>query len=427
MNRTDLVPHVPLLSRVKTNPPHTTGALVLRVRMMSSVNLPLSPSILSLVVNSPRFSRPSKKFLRITASSAGSDESRTTGKSTLASVLEVPKTLWRRTLQPLGDYGFGRRGVWEGGVGLFMVSGTALFALAIVWLRGIQMRSRFRKYQVVFEFSQAAGICVGTPVRIRGVTVGSVVRVGSSLKSIDAVVEVEDDKIFVPRNSLVEVNQSGLLMETLIDITPRDPLPEPSVGPLDTDCVKEALIVCDRQKIKGQQGVSLDSLIGVFTRLGREMEEIGVSRSYRLAEKVASVVEEAQPLLAKPFSSTCILNLKYEEFVVVMQQIEVLAEDIQPLLAEVRDSTLLKDVESLTKSLAMATEDLRLNLPSSCRKVQSAILTPENADLIKQSIFTLIFTLKNIESISSDISSFTGDEATRRNLKLLIKSLSRLL
>ncbi|XP_042424289.1 protein TRIGALACTOSYLDIACYLGLYCEROL 2, chloroplastic-like isoform X4 [Zingiber officinale] len=366
--------------------------------MMSSVNLPLSPSILSLVVNSPRFSRPSKKFLRITASSAGSDESRTTGKSTLASVLEVPKTLWRRTLQPLGDYGFGRRGVWEGGVGLFMVSGTALFALAIVWLRGIQMRSRFRKYQVVFEFSQAAGICVGTPVRIRGVTVGSVVRVGSSLKSIDAVVEVEDDKIFVPRNSLVEVNQSGLLMETLIDITPRDPLPEPSVGPLDTDCVKEALIVCDRQKIKGQQGVSLDSLIGVFTRLGREMEEIGVSRSYRLAEKVASVVEEAQPLLAK---------------------IEVLAEDIQPLLAEVRDSTLLKDVESLTKSLAMATEDLR--------KVQSAILTPENADLIKQSIFTLIFTLKNIESISSDISSFTGDEATRRNLKLLIKSLSRLL
>lgn len=158
--------------------------------MIFSVNSPLSPSIFPLVVNSPRFSRPPKKFLRITASSAGSDESRTTGKSTLASVLEVPKTLWKRTLQPLGDYGFGRRGVWEGGVGLFMVSGAVLFALAIVWLRGIQLRSRFRKYQVVFEFSQAAGICVGTPVRIRGVTVGSVVRVGSSLKSIDAVAEV---------------------------------------------------------------------------------------------------------------------------------------------------------------------------------------------------------------------------------------------
>ncbi|URE45943.1 KISc [Musa troglodytarum] len=101
------------------------------------------------------------------------------------------------------------------------------------------------------------------------------------------------------------------------------------------------------------------------------MDEIGISRSYRLAEKVASVVDEAQPLLAK---------------------IEALVEGVQPLLAEVRDSTLLNDVENLIKSLAEATVDLR--------KVQSAILTPENAELTRQSIFTLIFTLKNIEEFN---------------------------
>ncbi|XP_074587282.1 protein TRIGALACTOSYLDIACYLGLYCEROL 2, chloroplastic-like [Curcuma longa] len=366
--------------------------------MLSSVNSLPSPSTLPLVANAPNFRCPTKRFLRIKASSTGSDEGRSTRKNPLASVLDVPRKLWRQSLQPLGDYGFGQRSVWEGGVGLFMVSGAAVFALAIVWLRGIQLRSRLRKYQVVFQFSQACGICVGTPVRIRGVTVGSVVRVGSSLKSIDAVAEVEDDKIIVPRNSLVEVNQSGLLMETLIDITPRDPLPEPSASPLDPDCVQEGLIVCNRERIKGQQGVNLDALVGVFTRLGREMDEIGVSRSYRLAERVACVVEDAQPLLAK---------------------IEVLAEGIQPLLAEVRDSTLLKDVENLIKRLAMATEDLR--------EVQSAIITPDNAELIRESILTLIFTLKNIESISSDISGLTGDEPTRKNLKLLIRSLSRLL
>ncbi|KAK9665445.1 hypothetical protein RND81_14G112600 [Saponaria officinalis] len=92
-----------------------------------------------------------------------------------------------------------------------------------------------------------------------------------------------------------------------------------------------------------------------------------------------------------------------------------MSEDIQPLLSEVRDSGLLKEVETLRRSLTQATEDLR--------RVHSS----ENTELIQKSIYTLIFTLKNIESISSDILGFTGDEATRQNLKLLIKSLSRLL
>lgn len=95
------------------------------------------------------------------------------------------------------------------------------------------------------------------------------------------------------------MNQSGLLMETMIDITPRDPIPTPSVGPLDPECDKEGLIVCDRQKIKGLQGVSLDALVGIFTRIGREVEEIGVANTYSLATRVAAVIEEARPLLSK--------------------------------------------------------------------------------------------------------------------------------
>ena len=95
------------------------------------------------------------------------------------------------------------------------------------------------------------------------------------------------------------MNQSGLLMETLIDITPRDPLPTPSVGPLDPDCTKEGVIVCDRQKIRGYQGVSLDALVGIFTRLGREVEEIGIAQGYSMAERALSIIEEARPLLAK--------------------------------------------------------------------------------------------------------------------------------
>lgn len=44
---------------------------------------------------------------------------------------------------------------------------------------------------------------------------------------------------------------------------------------------------------------------------------------------------------------------------IMIFQIEEMAEDVQPLLSEVRASGLLKEVETLTKSLTQASEDLR--------------------------------------------------------------------
>ncbi|XP_057462332.1 protein TRIGALACTOSYLDIACYLGLYCEROL 2, chloroplastic-like isoform X3 [Actinidia eriantha] len=351
------------LVHVSTCPSVLSSSLITSTRSSSSF-LPYLPP------------KSQKKLVRVRSqlsSEAGNTQlpNSSEEENPFAGILDFPRTVWRQTVRPLSDFGFGRRSIWEGGVGLFLVSVTVLLAFSLAWLRGFQLRSKFRKYLAVFEFAQACGICTGTPVRIRGVTVGNVIQVNPSLKSIEAVVEVchlsllkkpyskfidhincrdllvciafclqvEDDKIIIPRNSLVEVNQSGLLMETLIDITPRDPIPTPSVGPLDPECVKEGVIVCDRQKIKGYQGVSLDALVGIFTRLGREVEEIGVANTYSLAERASSVIEEARPLLTK---------------------IKAMAEDVQPLLTEVRDSGLLKEIENLTKSLTEASEDLRI-------------------------------------------------------------------
>lgn len=341
--------------------------------------------------------------LRASTSSSNSTEQNPSSsppkqKSQLLAILDLPRTVWRQTFNPLSNFGFGNKSIREAGVGLFMISGAVLLAFTVVWLKGLQLRSRSKKYKAVVEFSQACGLTVGTPVRIRGFTVGNVVQVRPSLERIDAVIQVVDDKVVIPRNSLVEVNQSGLLMETLIDITPRPPVPKHTAGPLDPTCNKEGLIVCDRERIKGEQGVSLDELVGIFTRLGRQMDEVSVTKTYDLAERIASTIEEARPLLAK---------------------IEAMAGVIQPLLREVHEGGLLKEIERLTKVLADTSADLR--------DLNSSILTPENTQLLRESVSTLIMTLKNIESISGDISGVTGDAATRHNLKQLIDSLSRLL
>ena len=88
-------------------------------------------------------------------------------------------------------------------------------------------------------------------------------------------------------------------METKIEITPREPIPTPSVGPLHQGCTKEGLIVCDREKINGDQGTSLDTLIGIYIRLGRDIEKIGIINSYTMAQRVFSIIEEAKPLLTQ--------------------------------------------------------------------------------------------------------------------------------
>lgn len=313
-------------------------------------------------------------------------------------VLGIPASLWKQLVNPLNNFGFGQRSVWEGGVGIFVISGAVLLSLTVGWLKGYQVRSRTQKYQAVIEFSKANGIRVGTPVRIRGVDVGNVVNVKSSLESIDVVIQIMDAKVVIPRNSLVEVNQSGLLMDTLIDITPENQLPQPTVGPLDPLCSEEGVIVCDRQRLKGEQGVNLDELVGIMTRLAREVDKIGVSQIYSLADRVSKSVEDAKPLLNK---------------------VTTLVGDLEPLLKDVQSGGLLKELEVLLKALNEASVDLRT--------LNESVLTPENRELLRQSVSTLTKTLKNIESISGDVSGITGDAATRHNLKHLVESLSRLL
>ncbi|KAL5052648.1 hypothetical protein RYX36_033330 [Vicia faba] len=172
------------------------------------------------------------------------------------------------------------------------IQSAILLALSLAWLKGFQIRSKFRKYTATFEFSQASGISTGTPVRIRGVIVGDVIRVNPSLTSIEAVVEIEDDKTILPCNSLVEVNQSGLLMETIIDITPRDPLFNPLFLAVDNPTPPPQLPALKAQHQRLNRNLppisqlyntqSTTSLFIFVARLAQEVQEASVFQGYIL-------------------------------------------------------------------------------------------------------------------------------------------------
>ena len=60
---------------------------------------------------------------------------------------------------------------------------------------------------------------------MRGVTVGSVQSISPSLQKVSVSAKINSEAIRIPKNALIEANQSGLISESLVDITPRKPIP----------------------------------------------------------------------------------------------------------------------------------------------------------------------------------------------------------
>jgi ABC-type transporter Mla subunit MlaD len=59
---------------------------------------------------------------------------------------------------------------------------------------------------------------------------------------VDVYVEMKDPTTVIPRNALIEANQSGLIAESLIDITPQIPIPEWKVLPQIFASIADSLL-----------------------------------------------------------------------------------------------------------------------------------------------------------------------------------------
>lgn len=312
--------------------------------------------------------------------------------------VEDDKGILHNVTKALRDFGFGRTSLLEGGVGLFLLAGLGLLFMLYSWIRGAVLGSGRTGYQAVMEFPQACGIIVGTPVRIRGVPVGTVMNVRPSLERVDVLIEVRDSSTVIPRNSVIEANQSGLIAEPLVDVTPQLPIPEYKAGPLDEECEEEGKILCSQGRIQGQPGVSVDDMVYIATKLARQMDAQGTDCMFDAARKATVLMEEARPLLDKAVQ---------------------LAEEVVPILKEVRQGQLVGNMETLTSTASEAANDIH--------RLQNEVLTQDNVDALRQSVLTLTKTLEHIESISGNIGTVTSDGGVQKNIRQIIEALSRMI
>jgi len=279
----------------------------------------------------------------------------------------------------------------------FIVGGAAVIVGMLVWASGARVFKSGRSYQAIIEFPRACGITVGTPVRIRGVRVGQAVAVRPSLEKVEVVVEVDDEATVIPRRSEVQANQSGLIAEPLIDVVPTLPIAPFSALPTHTGCEAEGVLVCNRGRIQGEPGVALDDLVYIMTKLANQMDMDGYSKALSTAEAAQAAILEARPLL---------------------QHAAALTREILPLVRELRDSALVKNVESLSATTAAAANDIH--------KLSRDVLTPENVAALRDSVVTLTETLKHFESISADMGKVTSDRQVQASVRQLVEALSRL-
>ncbi|WP_017316289.1 MlaD family protein [Mastigocladopsis repens] len=370
----------------------------------------------------------------------------------------------------------------EGSVGLLLLLGLGVFGLIILWLtRFTAARS---SYKAIVEFANAGGMQKGAVVRYRGVEVGAISAIRPGPNNVDVVIEITKSDLIMPNNVKVEANQSGLISESVIDITPKAQLPPGVVlaKPLDKNCNSQ-MIVCNGSRLTGQIGISTDELIRSTTQLASVYSSPQFYRNVNKAVEntavaAASVAELSSNLnvLSKSVqqqingiaatnntvqqattqlstSSTKTLNefgATAKEIRLTTTQVNKLVNNLDTLVTSNRSSLvgalnnitqtseqLRTTVSSLSPTVNRVTQgELIKNLETlsanaaqasaNLREVSNSLNNPNNLLVLQQTLDSARVTFENTQKITSDLDELTGDPAFRENLRQLVNGLSGL-
>lgn len=375
-----------------------------------------------------------------------------------------------------------QRTLKEGSVGLLFLLGLGTFGLILLWLnRYTAARST---YKAVVEFADAGGMQRGALVRFRGVRVGRISQIQPGPNAVEVEIEFAQSDLIIPRNVVIEANQSGLISESIIDITPKSSLPvgQNLAKPLDKNC-DASLIICNNSRLKGQIGISLDALIRSSTelaatynnpefyqRVNRLLETssqaatnvAALSQDFRSLTKsfqgqlgtftdTANTVQRAtNQLTASTTKTVDQLGVTAGQFGTTATQASRLLTDLDNLLTTNR-STLVGALNNITETsnqlrltvsnlspslnrltqgeLIKNLETLSANAAEASANVRNATQSlndPKNAMLLQQTLDSARVTFENTQKITSDLDELTGDPNFRQNLRQLVNGLSNL-
>ncbi len=192
--------------------------------------------------------------------------------------------------------------VREGSVGLLILLFLGVFGYIFLWLNRITATRG--NYKAIVEFRDAGGMEKGAMVRYRGVKVRNIASVRPGANSVEVEINITKPNLIIPRDVKIEANQSGLISQSIIDITPIRNITRGGVdaGPLDEDC-DPTVIVCNGSRLKGEVGISVDELIRYTSRLSEVYSRPEMYKNVNQALKNTSLAAAQVSQLTRDVSS----------------------------------------------------------------------------------------------------------------------------
>nr|YP_010198155.1 hypothetical protein LK226_pgp151 [Gracilaria ornata]UAD86571.1 hypothetical protein [Gracilaria ornata] len=110
---------------------------------------------------------------------------------------------------------------------------------------------------------------------MRGINIGYVNKIQVKYNYVLIKVNISMSSVLIPKNSLVETTQTGLLNDTVIDITPLNNIITQDIENMNVfakSCAK-SVFVCHYDYIKGERGLNYDDLVRAATRISQRLDD----------------------------------------------------------------------------------------------------------------------------------------------------------
>jgi phospholipid/cholesterol/gamma-HCH transport system substrate-binding protein len=160
------------------------------------------------------------------------------------------------------------------------------------------------KYSFFIEFNNANGLVIGTPIKMRGVQVGSIKNMQLKHNCVLVLAEIHSHKIRINKGFIIETTQTGLLNDSVIDIIPLNISSNSSnISPLSFSC-DSSQIICHNAYIIGDRGLNYDDLVRSTTRISQRFDDPNLFYLFYQFLKSSLELTEAMSIFCKNFMSS---------------------------------------------------------------------------------------------------------------------------